>query len=304
MITAKDVCEVPRMVAQGVLAWTLPQAAWWPLSRLFAQLDVAMHPERTREEVSRIEVAYAGIPLARDAHRLAVESWANRYEDRFHYLRAWRPGGWEPDVEIGGAHHVTAALERGHGIVLLGGTFSFNHLVTKIAFHRLGLRVSHFSRPTHGFSDTEFGIRYLNAICRVVEDRYLGERLIAEVGTTSDTLRLMRARLGDNGCVSFTVGDQGRHTAAARFLNARLVLATGPLAMAWSTGATVLPVFTLRQEPGRFEVTIGEPIELKAKAGGEADYEAAAQAYADRVVPYALRHPGQWRGWRYVRAPE
>ena len=250
MITVKDVFEVLRIVAQGLLAWMLPQAAWWPLSRLFGQLDVAVHPERTRQEVARIGVAYAGTPLASDAYRLAVESWANRYEDRFHYLRAWRPGGWEPEIKIVGAAHVSAALERGHGIVFLGGTFSFNHLVTKMAFHRLGLPVSHFSRPTHGFSDTNFGIRYLNAICRLVEDRYLGERLTTEVCSTPDTLRLMRARLMENGCVSFTVGDRGRHTASARFLNARLVLATGPLAMAWTTGANVLPVFTLRNEPG------------------------------------------------------
>ena len=82
----------------------------------------------------------------------------------------WRLGA---EIKIVGAAHVSAALERGHGIVFLGGTFSFNHLVTKMAFHRLGLPVSHFSRPTHGFSDTIFGIRYLNAICRLVEDRVL-----------------------------------------------------------------------------------------------------------------------------------
>jgi lauroyl/myristoyl acyltransferase len=304
MLTAGDVLEVPRMVAQGLLAWTLPQSAWWPFSRLFAQLDVALHPERTREEVARIEIAYAGTSLASDAHRLAVESWANRYEDRFHYLRAWRPGGWEPEIEIGGGQHVAAALERGRGIVFLGGTFSFNHLVTKIALHRLGLRVSHFSRPTHGFSDSRFGIRYLNGICRVVEDRYLGERLITQIHSTADTLRRMGRHLMDTGCVSFTVGDRGRRTAAARFLNARLVLATGPLALAWRTGATVLPVYTLRQEPGRFEVTIGEPIEIEEDADGEANFAAAVQAYADRVTPYALRDPGQWRGWRYVRASE
>ena len=304
MIAAKDIFEVPRLIGQGLLAWTLPQAAWWPLSRLFGQLDVVMHPERTREEVARIEIAYTGTALAREAYRLAVESWANRYEDRFHYLKSWRPGGWKPEIEIAGGEHVSAALKRGRGIVLLGGTFSFNHLVSKMAFHRLGLQVSHFSRPTHGFSDTNFGIRYINPICRVVEDRYLGERLITEVSATPDALRLVRARLTDNECVSFTVGDRGRHTASARFLNARLVLATGPLAMAWTTGATVLPVFTLRKEPGRFEVTIGEPIKLKENADGEADYAAAMQDYADRVIPYALRDPGQWRGWRYIRPPK
>ena len=121
MITAKDIYEVPRMVAQGFLAWTLPEAAWWPLSRLFAQLDVAMNPARTRQEVAQIRVAYAGTPIASEARSVAVESWANRYEDRFHYLRAWRPGGWEPDIAITGTAHVSEALERGRGIISWAG---------------------------------------------------------------------------------------------------------------------------------------------------------------------------------------
>ena len=73
-----------------------------------------------------------------------------------------------------------------------------------------------------------------------------------------------------------------------------------PLAMAWSTGAIVLPVFTLRKEPGQFKVTIGKPIVLMENADGEADYGAAMQTYADSVIPYVLRDPGQWRGWPYV----
>ena len=124
---------------------------------------------------------------------------------------------------------------------------------------------------------------------------------MAEVNETPLSLRRMAERLAVNGCVSFTVGDRGRRTAAARFLNARLVLATGPLAMAWKTSATLLPVFTLRKEPGQFEVTIGAPIEFKEDAQGEVDYAAALQTYTNMVTPFALRDPGQWRGWRYMR---
>ena len=304
MITAKDIFEVPRMFAQGLLAWTLPEAAWWSLSRLFAQIDVAINPARTRQEVAQIEAAYVGTQIASAARSIAVESWANRYEDQFHYLRAWRPGGWEPEIEITGTQHVSEALERGRGIIFWGGTFSFNHLVAKMAYRRLGLQISHFSRPTHGFSETRFGVRYLNAICRGIEDRYLGERLMTEVRETPVSLQRLRERLMANCCVSFTVGNRGRRTAAGRFLNSQLVLATGPLAMARDTGATLLPVFTLRTEPGRFEVSIGAPIELKENSQGETDYAAALQAYADLVTPFALRDPGQWRGWRYMRPPD
>jgi lauroyl/myristoyl acyltransferase len=302
MITAKDLCEVQRIAAQGVLAWTLPEAVWSPLSRLFGEVDIATHSERTRGEMSQIAIALAGTSAASHVHRIALENWINRYEERFHYLRAWRPGGWKPEIEIAGGHHVSAALDRGRGIVFWAGNFSFNDLVAKMAWYRLGLEVSHFSRPTHGFSQTRFGIRYLNAVRRRIEDRYLGERLMTEPHETPIALQRMRERLKANGCVSITVGDRGRRTAVARFLHARLVLATGPLAMARTTGASLLPVFTLRKKQGHFEVIIGAPIEVTEDAQGRADYAAAVQKYADMVTPFVLLDPGQWRGWRYTRA--
>ena len=44
--------------------------------------------------------------------------------------------------------------------------FSFNNLVPKIAMHRLNLDVVGFSSPRHGFSNTAFGVRYLNRLYR------------------------------------------------------------------------------------------------------------------------------------------
>jgi hypothetical protein len=33
--------------------------------------------------------------------------------ERFQYLRAWRPGGWTPEIDIVGTDHVSAALAQG-----------------------------------------------------------------------------------------------------------------------------------------------------------------------------------------------
>ena len=302
LVTAKDIYEVPRLAVQGVLAWGLPQSAWWPLSRLFGQVNAATHPERTRNETAQVTAALGGTPVASHAHRVPAENWANRYEERFQYTRAWRPGGWEPEIVIPGAKHVSAALDKGHGIILWAGNFSFNDLIAKIAWRRLGLAVSHFSRPIHGFSATRFGVRYLNAVRRGIEDRYLGERLMTEEHETQAAMQRLRESLKANGAISITVGNKGRHTAAANFLGGRIILATGPLAMGRTTGAAVLPVSTLRLAPGKFEVTIGAPIVVPDDADGKPDYAAAVQSYADWVTPFVLRDLGQWRGWRYTRA--
>jgi lauroyl/myristoyl acyltransferase len=301
LVTAKDIYEVPRLAVQGVLAWTLPQSAWWPLSRLFGRVNAATHPARTRKETMDIVAVLPGASPAGSTHPLAVENWANRYEERFQYLRAWRPGGWEPAIDIVGGEHVSAALAKGHGIIFWAGNFSFNDLIAKITWRRLGLAVSHFSRPIHGFSTTRFGVRYLNAVRRGIEDRYLGERLMAEEHETQIAMQRLRDSLKANGAISITVGNKGRNTAPANFLGGRIILATGPLAMGRTTGATVLPVSTLRLGTGKFEVTIGAPIEVRDGADGKPDYAAAVQAYADWVTPFVLRDPGQWRGWRYTK---
>lgn len=302
LISAKDIYEVPRLGFQAGLAWILPEAAWWPLSRLFGRVNVFFHPKRTAAEIADIAPTLKGTPAEGMAKEIAVENWANRFEERFHYMRAWRPGGWEPAIEISGAEHVTRALDEGKGIIFWAGNFSFKDLVAKIAWRRLGLAVSHFSRPIHGFSTTQFGVRYLNAVRRGIEDRYLGARLMTEDHETQAALKKLRQQLEAGGAVSFTVGDQGRRKAAARFLGSRLTLATGPLAIANATGAALLPVHTLRRGPGRFEVIIEGPIELTLGEDGKPDYAAAVQHYADLLAPIVLKDPGQWRGWRYARA--
>jgi lauroyl/myristoyl acyltransferase len=299
LVGALDIYEVPRLALQGLLAWTLPEAVWWPLTRVLGRLNVTMHPARTRRQTARIRALLSG-NAARDSYGVAVEIWANRYEERFQYLRAWRPGGWTPNIGVAGAQHVSAAFQRGHGIIFWGGNFSFNALVAKMAMHRLGLKVSGFAVPRHGFSDTRFGVRYLNRVCRDIEDRYLGERLMEEPHAFPVALRRMSQRLEANGAVYFAVGGRGRRTATARFLGSSIIIATGPVAMAHATGAALLPLHTFRNAPGRFEVTIGPPIEIREDINGYVDCAAAVQAYVDKLIPFVLRDPGQWRGWQLL----
>ena len=55
---------MPRLAVQGLLAWTLPEAAWWPLSRLFGQINAATHPSRTRCETADIAGVLTGTPVS------------------------------------------------------------------------------------------------------------------------------------------------------------------------------------------------------------------------------------------------
>ena len=301
-ISFGDVHEIIRLASLGLLAWTLPEFIWWPISRFLGRVNVTMHPARTRSETAQITNLLSSTNVERIPYRINVANWANRYEEKFEYLRAWRPGGWNPKIDILGADHVANALAKGHGIVFWGSNFSFNNLLAMMAVHRLGLSVSRFSVPQHGFSNTRFGIRYLNRVCRDIENRYLSERYMVRPHEISAALQSLRDCLKANEAVYFAVGGRGRRTANAKFLDGSVILPTGPLAMAHATGAAMLPVYTLRVAPAAFEVTFGAPIDFPSSSVGNVDYTAAVQTYADMLTPFVLRDPGQWCGWHLTKS--
>jgi lauroyl/myristoyl acyltransferase len=282
---------------QGLVAWVLPVTLWRLIAQPFGRFNVATHPKRTASETAQIAALLGCTPASSRAHAIVVQKWTHQYEERFYYLRAWRPGGWVPSIDIEGTEHVSAALQRGHGIICWGGHFAFNNLVPLMAMRRLGLELTAFSINIHGISNTPFGIRYLNRVYRDIESRFVHERLMVAPKDFTGALRRMIHRLHTNGAVYFAVGDRGRRTAMPRFLQGRIVIATGPVAMAHMTGAALLPLYTFRAAPSRFQVTIGPPIEIPKDEDGNADYDAAIQAYADALTPFVLRDPGQWHGW-------
>ena len=121
---------------------------------------------------------------------------------------------------------------------------------------------------------------------------------MSEPAQFAASLDKMRNCVKTNGAAYFAVGGRARRTAGVKFLGDRLILATAPIAMAHSTGATMLPIYTHRAGPRRYEVTFGPPLQVPIDADGNADYAAAVQAYADALTPFVLRDPGQWRAWR------
>jgi lauroyl/myristoyl acyltransferase len=141
-------------------------------------------------------------------------------------------------------------------------------------------------------------------LCRDIEDQYLSERLMPEPSDFRSALRRMSEQLRTNGAIYFAVGGRGQRTAASKFLGNRIIVATGPIAMAHATGAALLPIYTFRVAPGRFEVTIGPPIEIPQDNKGNTDCAGAVQAYADKLTPFVLRDPGQWRGWYLMNTLE
>ena len=166
-----------------------------------------------------------------------------------------------------------------------------------MALQKAGYRATQLSRPTHGFGRSGAAVRLLNPIWMRVEERFLKERVLIPGIETEPAIKTLRSRIAANGIVVITVGSEARHTVEVPFLKHRLRLATGPIYIAQSSGATLLPAFAVRRTDGAFDVTIEAPLSLPPLEAGRERLTEVAEALARRIEPYAQTYPEQWGGW-------
>ncbi len=278
-----------RLAELGLIAWSVPPRFWRKAA--FAICSIGRKRQYAPAYQKILERKYTKPEIAdfSTTHRAYLK------ELRFQILGLngpWR--SWQPDIRLNGAGHLREALGRGRGAILWVTATAFSTLISKMAFHYAGYRASMLSRPSHGFSTSSFGIRFLNPIWTGVEDRFIAERVLIFGEYAAEALKTVRARLSENRIVIITVGAEAHKFTEVPFFDTRLRLPTGPIRLARMTGAAILPVFTITRDIGKFEVSIQEPLQ---PAGADWDDESIAAAYAKRLEPFVLDHPDQWNGW-------
>jgi lauroyl/myristoyl acyltransferase len=276
------------------LAWTLPEHAWPRLADRLAGLRLVLRGARAAEEHRRIEAIVGNRLPGFSAAACWRAHLAHNYLAWLQLLRCHRDRGWHPAVRLTGRTRLDAALAAGRGGILWVAPFAFSDLITKLALHEAGYAVSHLSRDTHGFSTTRFGRRVLNPIQTSVERRYLAERLVISDDHAVGPLRELTRRLKDNRLISITLTPHGQRLRAIRFLDGVLWTATGALALAWQSGAPLLPVFTLRAADGGFVTRIEQPLPLDRALPRERAIDAMLDAYAGELETVVLESPDQF----------
>lgn len=278
-------------------AWSVPErhlrTIAWTLRRL-ALSDLTDNPQLAADQIRRA----LGDRLPTLSGRQILESMASEGILTFlQVLRGLRPDRWAPSARLINVEHVRAAQAAGRGVILWVAHGFHGHLSAKVAFHRAGLSVSHLSKLDHGFSASKFGMGYLNRLQTVIEDRYLAERILLPMEGQNASLNTIVRRLRSNSVVSITAQRGTGRTVTVPFLDNRLSLAPGGPALAYMTGATLLPVFAFRDDSGAINVTVEPPIELDRAAPRDEAVAQAIRTYVARLEPYVLKHVGQWLGW-------
>ena len=291
--TAGDVRQL-LLLAFFAPAALLPEVTWPRICGVAVWIERLFARGRWRELERR-----APPELVRRANvsslQFLVESERRAFEDYLQILRCHTPMGWKPQIDISGLERVESALSRGHGVILwLSGSES-SALVSKMAYAQSGLRVSHLTRPTHGFSESAFGIRFLNPVRRRAESRFLREAVMLGDDRTLGALRALHDRLSHNGVVSISIGDQSRAVATFPLLGGNYRIATGPIQLAQSSEAALLPVFCARTGPGSFRVWCDASISPLPTVR---DFVPTAARFVETLDRYIAAYPLQWTGWR------
>jgi Bacterial lipid A biosynthesis acyltransferase len=291
-MTIRDVLQLGKLLPLALIAWIFPPGFWRKVAMATSWIgqsdqcgpiyDYILGHKYSKSEIARIS-----------AKR---HSYIRELKLQIFGLNGpWR--SWHPDIRLNGEDYLRRALEGGHGAILWVTETAFSTLIVKMALHTGGYRGCQLSRPGHGFSSSSFGIRFLNPIWTRVENRFIAERVIIIGESGADALTTLRARLAENRIVLITIAPLAHKFAEVPFFQGQLQIPTGPIRLALTTGAALLPVFAFTTDNGGFEVSIEEPI---YPTNVDPSFENIAAAYAKRLEPFVLEHPDQWSGWDWL----
>jgi lauroyl/myristoyl acyltransferase len=292
-----DVVILLSLASLLLPSWILPESWWGPLWRAGMHVPFLAKPSVIRRNAKGIARALGDVSLDR-AQAIARGMKAAVYENRCRDLRAWRPGGWKGQFSLEGEAHLSEALKGGKGAVLWVSPSVFNSLPSKVALHAKGYQVSHLSSPTHGFSETRFGVEKLNRVRCIPEDRYLNQRIVFDSDAPTTAMRRMMRALKAGEVVSIVAANtEGFEMVRAPIFGGLLPVAVGAPRLAALTGAPLLPTFVFRDPALGFRIVIEAPIPLDPKQSADDRTVAAATEYLRRSEPWVRRYPEQWRAW-------
>ncbi len=294
---ARFMLEWPTLKFAAV---AMPENRWADVAMWVEQMKVRLGQQSPAKHAPVIQQAL-GLASIEKAEAIAWRAAAGRTEHYIQVMKVMSARGWAPKMRLEGEEHLKAALARGKGAILWVAHFCFNTQVTKMALKAGGYRVSHLSRPEHGFSKSQFGVRFLNPLRWNAERKYLDKRVIIDRVDAGGSLREAQAVLEDNRIVSITAGAwEGRRLAYGPLLGCRFPLATGAPNLAQRTGAALLPVVTTRiANSNVFQVKIGEPLAVEFEDKLEA-IRTATTGFLNALEIAVLESPDQWRGWKYL----
>jgi len=184
-------------------------------------------------------------------------------------------------VHIEGMSHLTKALSRGQGAVVVTAHVGNVDIVGQVPLA--------YGIPITGAAMHAQPERLFQYTLKLRQSH--GLRLLPSDGPMIGLIRaLKRGELIALPCDRLT-GDSAR---PVEFFGAPARLPDGPVRIALRTGAPLIPAFVLRLPGDSFVIQVGPPLELRRTGDTEADVAVGMEGVVRAMERHIAQHPEQW----------
>lgn len=221
--------------------------------------------------------------IVRSAVREAFDRYAIYWHETFR-IRVMEGRDFESRVSNEGTENVYAALERGHGAIVvtahLGNWDVVAAWATRIAGFRV-MAVAEALRPK----------RLMELFTRHREE--LGMSVVTLDGGT-ETLRKLRKHLEGNGVIALVADrDLSGKGIKAEMFGRPLQLPAGPAYLSLATGAPIVSVTSVSYG-GRWHFRISEPLHVEPTGDRRSDIQTLTEALAAELEHSISAFPTEW----------
>jgi lauroyl/myristoyl acyltransferase len=251
----------------------------------------------------RIKEAVRDWPILVEPDEICRAYVSQKFIMQFQYFCSYKPGGWQAKMTLFGQQHLRQALAVGRGAVLWIIPSGSSDLVVKRCLAEEGLNIAHLSDVTHGYSTSQFGVRFINSVNRKIEDRYLAERVVINRAAPSSAVYRLLQLLRQNKIVTIAaLENPGGNSADAPVFGCRVPIGVGAFEFARTSRAALLPVFCCLMPTGQYSVFIEMPLPVDQKTLRDKSLQEAMQELGRRIEAHVSKYPNQWNGWPHIRA--
>jgi lauroyl/myristoyl acyltransferase len=282
------ILDKPRLYQWTMhVALNLPRPVLYAMARLVGGLVYAFSPRDRRTFRHNLQIAFNGAKPPANRRILlwkTFQNYAIYMVDFFRLLAMSLADSRQCARLYEGRHHLDEALSQGRGVVLLTahlgnweigglGLRSLGYPVTVVTLkHNSAFtnRLISTMRRRHGIGIIELGnsaydgIEIIRALQRQEVIAMLGDRVFADrAGTTT-------------------------------MFGRQVQLPLGPVLLAMSTGAPIVPAFSVMEAPGRYRGIIEPALEIRRGPDREAALEHNLRQVASVFERAIRRFPDQW----------
>ncbi len=197
-------------------------------------------------------------------------------------------------VEYEGLENINQAIERGKGVILLHSHFGNEEFLMPAIGYLGGYRVSQVASRWEPARREGFFNRFPNMVRHYAFKMRIGYRETLPVNFIYIDRGLKDAYnvLKNNELLLLAAdGREGTIWIEVELLGKKALYSQGPMKFALKTGATVLPVFLVRQENYKHRLIVETPLRLDVKMDIKQDIEVNMHKYVSLLGEYVKRYP-------------